>query len=69
VTTFYLHEIDDPDMEEVGRFEAEAPPPKGAIITVADATETPVRYTVREYVYRVQGGKLRGVSIACVVTI
>jgi hypothetical protein len=69
VTTFYLHEIDDPAMEEVGSFEAEAPPPVGAVIAVADATETPVRYTVCDYTYRVQGGKLRGVSVGCVVTL
>ena len=69
MTTFYMHEIDDPDMEEVGSFEAEAPPPIDAVITVASDTETPVRYTVREYVYRVQGGKLRGVSVTCVLTL
>jgi len=43
MTTFYLHDIDDPDVEEVGSFEAEAPPPLGAVITVAEATETPVQ--------------------------
>lgn len=67
MTAFYLYDIEDPDMAEVGRFEAEAPPPINAVITVADGPETPLRYLVCNFTYRVQGDKLRGVSVGCTV--
>jgi len=65
MTSFYMYDIDDPDMQDMASFEAEAPPPIDSLITVANGPETPTRYRVCRYTYRVQGDQLRGVSIGC----